>query len=262
METPAQAGIFSRSHLRHRTPSAEWGSTCRSRTGVFTAHAEYDGKKTRLPSPVSSPPVAGRAGRAGYDTVGRVVVAGTRERHRKREVLRQGIAKNGGDAALAAPAGRQEEEATWRVRSPGAKPKFGAARAAGPRLSRSRAVTSRTPMVLNVIGPAGQRVLQYDEEPAHRHTTRTGKQPQKHIHRVTIELTAPLAGGSATCRRALWTRARRAGPVRKAHGDLQYDFTAQPAAYNLRPVPAHRICLDKRPNIRALTSFNVHRGGR
>src|SRR5262249_56158562 len=44
------------------------------RTVVFTALSKYDGERTRLLKAREFHQIAGRAGRAGYDTVGNVVV--------------------------------------------------------------------------------------------------------------------------------------------------------------------------------------------
>src|SRR5690242_13535027 len=74
--------FFFSSRRRHTRLTCDWSSdVCSSdlvnvpiRTVVFTALSKYDGQKVRLLKAREFHQIAGRAGRAGYDTVGNVVV--------------------------------------------------------------------------------------------------------------------------------------------------------------------------------------------
>src|SRR6202035_3246252 len=71
VETLAQAGLLK---VICGTDTLGVGINVPIRTVVFTALAKYDGKKTRLLQAREFHQIAGRAGRAGFDTAGRVVV--------------------------------------------------------------------------------------------------------------------------------------------------------------------------------------------
>ena len=85
-----------------------WASTCPIRTVLFTQLCKYDGTSSRLLTAREFHQIAGRAGRAGFDTVGYVVVAGARARDRERAGAGQG--------------GRRRQEAAQDRRSQAADP--------------------------------------------------------------------------------------------------------------------------------------------
>src|SRR5208283_463090 len=71
VETLAQAGLLK---VICGTDTLGVGINVPIRTVLFTALSKYDGHKTRLLQAREFHQIAGRAGRAGYDTTGRVVV--------------------------------------------------------------------------------------------------------------------------------------------------------------------------------------------
>src|ERR1019366_10268341 len=71
VETLAQAGLLK---VICGTDTLGVGINVPIRTVVFTALSKYDGTKTRLLQAREFHQIAGRAGRAGYDTTGTVVV--------------------------------------------------------------------------------------------------------------------------------------------------------------------------------------------
>src|SRR5206468_1063559 len=71
VETLAQAGLLK---VICGTDTLGVGINVPIRTVLFTALSKYDGNKTRLLQAREFHQIAGRAGRAGYDTAGRVVV--------------------------------------------------------------------------------------------------------------------------------------------------------------------------------------------
>src|SRR6266481_4199972 len=71
VETLAQAGLLK---VICGTDTLGVGINVPIRTVLFTALSKYDGKKTRLLQAREFHQIAGRAGRAGYDTAGTVVV--------------------------------------------------------------------------------------------------------------------------------------------------------------------------------------------
>src|SRR5271170_5193866 len=71
VETLTQAGLLK---VICGTDTLGVGINVPIRTVLFTALSKYDGKKTRLLQAREFHQIAGRAGRAGYDTSGRVVV--------------------------------------------------------------------------------------------------------------------------------------------------------------------------------------------
>src|SRR3979490_635360 len=71
VETLAQAGLLK---VICGTDTLGLGINVPIRTVLFTALSKYDGSKTRLLQAREFHQIAGRAGRAGYDTIGSVVV--------------------------------------------------------------------------------------------------------------------------------------------------------------------------------------------
>src|SRR5207247_8916990 len=71
VETRAQAGLLK---VICGTDTLGVGINVPIRTVLFTALSKYDGTKTRLLQAREFHQIAGRAGRAGFDTAGRVAV--------------------------------------------------------------------------------------------------------------------------------------------------------------------------------------------
>ena len=93
VETLAQAGLLK---VICGTDTLGVGINVPIRTVVFTALSKYDGKRTRLLQAREFHQIAGRAGRAGFDTAGRVVVQAP-EHVIENESPRKALAKTGGD---------------------------------------------------------------------------------------------------------------------------------------------------------------------
>ena len=87
VETLAQAGLLK---VICGTDTLGVGINVPIRTVLFTALSKYDGTKTRLLKAREFHQIAGRAGRAGFDTVGHGRRAGARARDREREGAGQG----------------------------------------------------------------------------------------------------------------------------------------------------------------------------
>ena len=98
VETLAQAGLLK---VICGTDTLGVGINVPIRTVVFTALSKYDGKKTRLLQAREFHQIAGRAGRAGYDTAGRVVVQAPEHVIDNEKSYAKALAKTGGDTALA-----------------------------------------------------------------------------------------------------------------------------------------------------------------
>src|SRR6201996_2523581 len=97
VETLAQAGLLK---VICGTDTLGVGINVPIRTVVFTALCKFDGKKTRLLQAREFHQIAGRAGRAGYDTAGRVVVQAPEHVIENEKSFAKALAK-AGDAALA-----------------------------------------------------------------------------------------------------------------------------------------------------------------
>ena len=87
VETLAQAGLLK---VICGTDTLGVGINVPIRTVLFTGLSKYDGVRTRLLKAREFHQIAGRAGRAGFDTVGTGRRAGARARHREREGAGQG----------------------------------------------------------------------------------------------------------------------------------------------------------------------------
>src|SRR5487761_835397 len=98
VETLAQAGLLK---VICGTDTLGVGINVPIRTVVFTALSKYDGKKTRLLQAREFHQIAGRAGRAGYDTAGRVVVQAPEHVIDNEKSFAKALAKAGDAAALA-----------------------------------------------------------------------------------------------------------------------------------------------------------------
>ena len=87
VERLAQAGLLK---VICGTDTLGVGINVPIRTVLFTALSKYDGQRTRLLSAREFHQIAGRAGRAGFDTAGHGGRAGARARGREREGAGQG----------------------------------------------------------------------------------------------------------------------------------------------------------------------------
>ena len=212
VETLAQAGLLK---VICGTDTLGVGINVPIRTVVFTALSKFDGKKTRLLQAREFHQIAGRAGRAGFDTAGRVVVQAPEHVIDNEKSYAKALAKTGGDAALARRrvVKKKPPEGTisW------GKPTFERLVAAEPEpLTSSFTVTHA--MVLNVIDRPG------DAYAAMKHLLRDNHEDRakqrKHIHHAIEIYRALLAGGVVE---------RLAEPDEKGRWvrltvDLQYDF--------------------------------------
>ena len=173
VETLAQAGLLK---VICGTDTLGVGINVPIRTVVFTALAKYDGKKTRLLQAREFHQIAGRAGRAGYDTAGRVVVQAPEHVIDNERSYAKALAKTGGDDALARrrvvkkkPTGRDDLLGQAHLRA-ARRRRARAAHLVLHRHARDGAQRHR---------PAGQRV-RGDEAPADRQPRGPGEAAQAH----------------------------------------------------------------------------------
>src|ERR1700743_1880026 len=149
VETLAQAGMLK---VICGTDTLGVGINVPIRTVVFTALSKYDGKKTRLLQAREFHQIAGRAGRAGFDTAGRVVVQAPEHVIENEKSYAQILAKTGGDTPLGE--GRQVKKKPPEGMVSWGQPTFERLVASEPEpLTSSFAVTPA--MVLNVIDRSG-----------------------------------------------------------------------------------------------------------
>jgi superfamily II RNA helicase len=212
VETLAQAGLLK---VICGTDTLGVGINVPIRTVVFTALAKYDGKKTRLLQAREFHQIAGRAGRAGYDTAGRVVVQAPEHVIENEKSYAKILAKTGGDAALARR--RQVKKKPPEGSISWGKPTFDRLVAAEPEpLTSSFTVTHA--MVLNVIDRPGNAYAAMKHLLTDNHEDRAKQ--RKHIHRAIEIYRALLAGGvverlDEPDEKGRWVRLTV---------DLQYDF--------------------------------------
>ena len=212
VETLAQAGLLK---VICGTDTLGVGINVPIRTVVFTALSKFDGKKTRLLQAREFHQIAGRAGRAGFDTTGRVVVQAPEHVIDNEKSFAKALAKTGGDAALARRrvVKKKPPEGTisW------GKPTFERLVAAEPEpLTSSFTVTHA--MVLNVIDRPGNAYAAMKHLLTGNHEDRAKQ--RKHIHHAIEIYRALLTGGVVE---------RLAEPDEKGRYvrltvDLQYDF--------------------------------------
>ena len=207
VETLAQAGLLK---VICGTDTLGVGINVPIRTVLFTALSKYDGKKVRLLQAREFHQIAGRAGRAGYDTIGTVVVQAP-EHVVENE---QALAKAGDDPKKRRKVVRKkppEGSIGW------GRPTFERLIAAEPEPLRSSFAVSHA-MLLNVIGRPG------DAFAAMRHllTDNDEERPaqRRHIRRAIAIYRALLAGGVVE---------RLAAPDQDGRSirltvDLQFDF--------------------------------------
>jgi superfamily II RNA helicase len=182
VETLAQAGLLK---VICGTDTLGVGINVPIRTVLFTSLSKFDGTRTRLLQAREFHQIAGRAGRAGFDALGRVVVQAPEHVIENERAL----AKAGDDP-------RKRRRVVRKKPPPGmvswGQPTFERLVAADPEPLRSSFAVSHA-MLLNVIGRSGNAyaamnhlITDSDEDrPAQR----------RHIHRAIEIYRTLLAGG-------------------------------------------------------------------
>jgi superfamily II RNA helicase len=207
VETLTQAGLLK---VICGTDTLGVGINVPIRTVVFTALSKFDGKKTRLLQAREFHQIAGRAGRAGFDTSGRVVVQAPEHVIENEKAL----AKAGDDPKARRKVVRKkppEGFVSW------GQPTFDRLRAAEPEpLSSSFTVTHA--MVLNVIARPGNAYAAMKHLLTDNHEDRARQ--RKHIHRAIEIYRALLAGGVVE----RLDQPDEQGRYVRLTVDLQYDF--------------------------------------
>ncbi|MFC0527051.1 DEAD/DEAH box helicase [Phytohabitans kaempferiae] len=199
VETLAQAGLLK---VICGTDTLGVGINVPIRTVLFTALSKYDGTKTRLLKAREFHQIAGRAGRAGYDTVGTVVVQAPEHVIENEKAL----AKAGDDPKKRRKVVRKkppEGSIGW------GKPTFDRLVEAEPEPLTSSFTVSHS-MLLNVIGRPGDAFAAMRHLLTDNHDDRATQ--RRHIRRAIAMYRALLAAGVVT-----------RAPVRLAV-DLQFDF--------------------------------------
>jgi superfamily II RNA helicase len=211
VETLAQAGLLK---VICGTDTLGVGINVPIRTVVFTALSKYDGKKTRLLQVREFHQIAGRAGRAGFDTAGRVVVQAPEHVVENEKSFAKALAK-AGDAALA------------RRRVVKKKPPEGMVSWGQPTFDRlvnsdpeplTSSFTVTHAMVLNVIDRPGNAYQAFKHLLRDNHEDRAKQ--RKHIHHAIEIYRALLAGGVVE----RLGEPDEEGRYVRLTVDLQYDF--------------------------------------
>jgi len=182
VETLAQAGLMK---VICGTDTLGVGINMPIRTVLFTALSKYDGSRNRLLTAREFHQIAGRAGRAGFDTMGRVVVQAPEHVIENERAL----AKAGDDPKRRRKVVRRkppEGMVSW------GQPTFDRLVAAEPEPLRSSFVVSHA-MLLNVISRPGNAFT------AMKHLLRENDEDRaaqrRHVHRAIAIYRALLAGG-------------------------------------------------------------------
>jgi hypothetical protein len=182
VETLTQAGLLK---VICGTDTLGVGINVPIRTVLFTALSKYDGTRTRLLQAREFHQIAGRAGRAGFDTAGRVVVQAPEHVVENERLL----AKAGDDPKARRKVVRKkppEGMVSW------GKPTFERLVAADPEpLTSSFKVTHA--MMLNVIDRPGNAYAAMKHLLTDNHEDRVAQ--RKHIHQAIAIYRALLAGG-------------------------------------------------------------------
>ena len=155
------------------------------RTVLFTALSKYDGTKTRLLMAREFHQIAGRAGRAGFDTTGRVVVQAPEHVIENEKAL----AKAGDDPKKRRKVVRRkppEGMVSW------GQPTFDRLVAADPEPLRSSFAVSHA-MLLNVVSREGNAFQAMKHLLTDNHEDRAAQ--RRHISRAIAIYRALLAGG-------------------------------------------------------------------
>jgi len=207
VETLTQAGLLK---VICGTDTLGVGINVPIRTVLFTALSKYDGTKTRLLQAREFHQIAGRAGRAGFDTSGRVVVQAPEHVVENERML----AKAGDDPKARRKVVRKkppEGFIAW------GQPTFERLVAAEPEpLTSSFKVTHA--MVLNVIARPGDAFAAMRHLLTDNHEDRAAQ--RRHIHQAIAIYRALLAGG--VVERLPSPDAE--GRLVRLTVDLQYDF--------------------------------------
>ncbi|MGD0553775.1 MAG: DUF3516 domain-containing protein [Streptosporangiaceae bacterium] len=201
VETLAQQGLLK---VICGTDTLGVGINVPIRTVVFTALSKYDGRRTRLLQAREFHQIAGRAGRAGYDTVGRVVVQAPEHAIENEKM----IAKAGDDPKKLKRIVKKKPPAGFVTYG---KPTYERLVNAEPEpLTSSFTVTHA--MVLNIIARGG------DQFAAMKHLLRDNDEDRaaqrRHVHRAIQIYRALLAGGVI----------EQTGKGVRLTVDLQFDF--------------------------------------
>src|SRR5215472_1944711 len=182
VETLAQAGLLK---VICGTDTLGVGINVPIRTVLFTALSKYDGSVTRLLQAREFHQIAGRAGRAGFDEAGTVVVQAPEHVIANERAL----AKAGDDE-------RKRRQVVRKKPPPGmvswGKPTFDRLVAAQPEPLRSSFRVSHA-MVLNVIARPGDAFASMRHLLTDNHEDRPAR--RRHIHRAIAIYRALLAGG-------------------------------------------------------------------
>jgi superfamily II RNA helicase len=211
VETLAQAGLLK---VICGTDTLGVGINVPIRTVVFTALSKYDGKKTRLLLAREFHQIAGRAGRAGFDTAGRVVVQAPEHVIDNEKSFQKALAK-AGDAALARRRVVKKKPPEGMVSW--GQPTFERLVASEPEpLTSSFTVTHA--MVLNVIDRPGNAYAAMKHLLRDNHEDRAKQ--RKHIHHAIEIYRALLAGGVVE----RLDEPDEKGRYVRLTVDLQYDF--------------------------------------
>ena len=182
VETLAQAGLLK---VICGTDTLGVGINVPIRTVVFTALSKYDGSKTRLLQAREFHQIAGRAGRAGFDTSGRVVVQAPEHVIENEKAL----AKAGDDAKKRRKVVRKKPPqgfVSW------GQPTFERLVAADPEPLTSSFRVSHA-MLLNVIARPGDAFTAMRHLLTDNHEDRAAQ--RQHIHQAIAIYRALLAGG-------------------------------------------------------------------
>jgi superfamily II RNA helicase len=211
VETLAQAGLLK---VICGTDTLGVGINVPIRTVVFTALSKYDGKKTRLLQVREFHQIAGRAGRAGFDTAGRVVVQAPEHVIENEKSFAKALAK-AGDAAVARRRVVKKKPPEGMVSW--GQPTFDRLVSSEPEpLTSSFTVTHA--MVLNVIDRPGNAFQAFKHLLRDNHEDRAKQ--RKHIHHAIEIYRALLAGGVVE----RLDEPDEQGRYVRLTVDLQYDF--------------------------------------
>ena len=182
VETLAQAGLLK---VICGTDTLGVGINVPIRTVLFTGLSKYDGQRTRLLKAREFHQIAGRAGRAGYDTLGTVVVQAPEHVIENEKAL----AKAGDDPKKRRKVVRRkppEGSIGW------GKPTFERLTTAEPEPLTSVFHVSHA-MLLNVIGRPGDAFAAMRQLLTDNHEDRAAQ--RRHIRRAIAIYRALLAGG-------------------------------------------------------------------